>query len=228
MATQGLTHSKENFFSFLRMGGKSSGIFQGLQSWGLLRCWESIHRQVTGKGLERRSASSPAGPKLLAQGFCKADAGSSRAAQTAATGGTVLMQTEKLKATMGCTYRSNSTRSGDEVSGDWINSGFPSSCIVCFSHWIKYQMVESLSLTASEADAVLERTHRKKSHMNNFLTGLIRPFSWSLQSPGPFFPHWLSPPPFALQVNEKSLVEMSYIEGQENTSTDWKGGQQHA
>ena len=83
-------------------------------------------------------------------------------------------------------------------------------------------MVESLSLTASKADAVLERTHRKKSQMNNFLTGLIRPLSWSLQSAGPFFPRQLSPPPFALQVNEKSLVEISYIEGKGNTNTDWK------
>lgn len=130
---------------------------------------------------------------------------------------------------MGCTYRSNSTRSGDEVSEDWINSGFPSSSSVCFSHSpIRRQTVELLSLTASKADAVLERTHRKKSHMSNFLTGLIRPLSWSLPSPGPFFPSQLSPPPFALPANEKSLVEISYIEGKGNTSTDWKRDQQYA
>lgn len=130
---------------------------------------------------------------------------------------------------MGCTYRSNSTRSGDEVSGHWANSGFSSSSIVCFSHsWIKFQMLESLSLAASEADAVLERAHQKKSHMNNSLTGLIRPLSWSFQRTGLFLPSQLSPLPFALWANEKFLVYMSYIEGKGNTSTDWKRDQQGA
>lgn len=129
----------------------------------------------------------------------------------------------KNEGNVGCTYRSNSTRSGDEVSEDWINSGFPSSSSVCFSHSpIRCQTVESLSLTASKADAVLEKTHRKKSHLSNFLTGLIRPLSWSLPSPGPFFLSQLSPPPFALPANEKSLVEISYIEAKGNISTDWK------
>lgn len=94
----------------------------------------------------------------------------------------------KTEGELGCTYRSNSTRSGDEAPGYWLNAGFSSSSIVCFSHsCIRYQMVESLSLTAPEGDAVLKRTHREKKATNNFLTGLITASPWSLQSPGPFF-----------------------------------------
>lgn len=105
----------------------------------------------------------------------------------------VLMQMKKNEGELGCTYRSNSTSSGDEVLGYWLNTGFPSSSIVCFSHsCIRYKMVESLSLTAPEGDAVLKRTHRKKSQINNFLTGLITSLSWSLQSPRPFFLSWFS------------------------------------
>lgn len=119
--------------------------------------------------------------------FCKADAGSSRVSRTAVTGCSMCAN-GKTEGELGCTYRSNSTRSGDEAPGYWLNAGFSSSSIVCFSHsCIRYQMVESLSLTAPEGDAVLKRTHREKKATNNFLTGLITASPWSLQSPGPFF-----------------------------------------
>lgn len=55
--------------------------------------------QVTGKVFGRCSISSPVGPKSLARGFCKVDAGSSRAARTEP--GVNANKLKKLKATWG-------------------------------------------------------------------------------------------------------------------------------
>lgn len=119
---------------------------------------------------------------------------------------------------MGCTYRSNSTRSGDEVSGYWINPGFPSSSIVWFSHsCIKYQTAESLSLTASAGDAVLKRTHRKKKKPHEQLLNWINVFVMVTPRSRAILPSKLFPHPFALQANKKSVA--SCIGGKGNTNT---------